>query len=180
MTPTEMALSTRWRAIVKDPRFAEFEGLAPTCRVVLVADLEAALAIIDKASDASYSQETWDVEEVGDALFSVLREAGEVRLENDRWVWARESALRERGQEGIELARELMNEKHEDETCYANRDGECYWSGCPQLRDNEPVRTGRHCPLDKPLPDPDWPEKIQTAKEARAAGIRIRRSGEKS
>ena len=39
------SLSARWRAIVNDPRFAEFEGLAPTCRVVLVADLEAALAI---------------------------------------------------------------------------------------------------------------------------------------
>lgn len=32
--------------------------------------------------------------------------------------------------------------------CHANRDGECSWDGCPQLRDNEPHRTGRHCPLD--------------------------------
>lgn len=32
--------------------------------------------------------------------------------------------------------------------CVAGRDGECSDPRCPQLRDNEPVRTGRHCPLD--------------------------------
>lgn len=33
--------------------------------------------------------------------------------------------------------------------CHAGRDGECHWRRCPQLRDNEPNATGRHCPLDK-------------------------------
>jgi len=33
--------------------------------------------------------------------------------------------------------------------CQAGADGECNWSHCPQLRDNEPRATGRHCPLDK-------------------------------
>lgn len=34
--------------------------------------------------------------------------------------------------------------------CHAARsDGECIWAKCPQLRDNEPATTGRHCPLDK-------------------------------
>lgn len=34
--------------------------------------------------------------------------------------------------------------------CYASRgDGECYWKNCPQLRDNEPAATGRHCPRDQ-------------------------------
>lgn len=33
-------------------------------------------------------------------------------------------------------------------SCRASLDGECGWSGCPQLRDGEPKATGRHCPLD--------------------------------
>jgi hypothetical protein len=33
-------------------------------------------------------------------------------------------------------------------TCHAARDGECFWHLCPQLRDNEPGKSGRHCPLD--------------------------------
>lgn len=32
--------------------------------------------------------------------------------------------------------------------CAAGRDGECGHAQCPQLRDNEPAATGRHCPLD--------------------------------
>lgn len=32
--------------------------------------------------------------------------------------------------------------------CAASRDGECAHRDCPQLRDNEPGKTGRHCPLD--------------------------------
>jgi hypothetical protein len=32
--------------------------------------------------------------------------------------------------------------------CYADRDGDCDHPLCPQLRDNEPHKSGRHCPLD--------------------------------
>ena len=32
--------------------------------------------------------------------------------------------------------------------CAAASDGECNHPECPQLRDNEPEATGRHCPLD--------------------------------
>lgn len=32
--------------------------------------------------------------------------------------------------------------------CAAHRDGECHHQDCPQLRDGEPVKSGRHCPLD--------------------------------
>lgn len=32
--------------------------------------------------------------------------------------------------------------------CHADRDGECRWIACPQILDNEPEATGRHCPLD--------------------------------
>jgi hypothetical protein len=33
------------------------------------------------------------------------------------------------------------------ESCHAGRDGDCIWASCPQLRDGEPLRYGRHCPL---------------------------------
>jgi hypothetical protein len=32
--------------------------------------------------------------------------------------------------------------------CASDRDGDCTHTQCPQLRDNEPKRSGRHCPLD--------------------------------
>lgn len=32
--------------------------------------------------------------------------------------------------------------------CQSNNDGDCDWNDCPQLRDGEPMKTGRHCPLD--------------------------------
>jgi hypothetical protein len=37
--------------------------------------------------------------------------------------------------------------------CAAGRDGECAHVRCPQLRDNEPGATGRHCPLDNNTED---------------------------
>lgn len=33
--------------------------------------------------------------------------------------------------------------------CRANEDGECSWTECPQLRDNEPTTSRRHCPRDR-------------------------------
>lgn len=41
--------------------------------------------------------------------------------------------------------------------CQADSDDECDYSECPQLRDNEPRATGRHCPLDK-CEDEDGPQ----------------------
>lgn len=32
--------------------------------------------------------------------------------------------------------------------CHAGRDGDCIWKECPQIKDNEPETTGRHCPRD--------------------------------
>lgn len=32
--------------------------------------------------------------------------------------------------------------------CAADRDGECVHAQCPQLRDGEPAKSRRHCPLD--------------------------------
>jgi hypothetical protein len=33
--------------------------------------------------------------------------------------------------------------------CRADRDGECFWHRCPQIRDDEPKKSGRHCPYDR-------------------------------
>ncbi len=33
-------------------------------------------------------------------------------------------------------------------SCHAAQDGECFWEGCPQIKDGEPKKSGRHCPLD--------------------------------
>ncbi len=32
--------------------------------------------------------------------------------------------------------------------CQAGRDGDCIWKECPQIRDGEPLQSGRYCPLD--------------------------------
>ncbi len=34
--------------------------------------------------------------------------------------------------------------------CHAAEDGDCIWKDCPQNRDGEPYKTGRHCPIDNP------------------------------
>lgn len=31
--------------------------------------------------------------------------------------------------------------------CHADTKGNCNWSECPQIKDNEPERSGRVCPL---------------------------------
>jgi hypothetical protein len=40
-------------------------------------------------------------------------------------------------------------------SCRGGKDGECIWEKCPQLRDGEPDRSGRHCPMDK-HEDQEW------------------------
>lgn len=53
-------------------------------------------------------------------------------------------------------ARSIVHmEKYEDrERCHAAMsDGECYAATCPQLRDGEPTKTGRHCPIDTWIDD---------------------------
>jgi len=41
------------------------------------------------------------------------------------------------------------------EHCAAGKDGECNHKQCPQLRDNEPENSGRHCPIDNREEDDD-------------------------
>jgi len=42
-----------------------------------------------------------------------------------------------------------MQQYYQPRDCRAHADGDCTWSDCPQLRDGEPRKSGRHCPLDK-------------------------------
>lgn len=39
------------------------------------------------------------------------------------------------------------NSATEQTRCHADIDGDCEWSGCPQLRDGEPDKSHRSCPL---------------------------------
>lgn len=39
--------------------------------------------------------------------------------------------------------------------CASGRDGECFHDRCPQIRDDEPSSTGRHCPIDD-WEDEEW------------------------
>lgn len=40
-----------------------------------------------------------------------------------------------------------------DGHCRSAKDGDCSWERCPQLHDNEPEVSGRHCPLDTSAED---------------------------
>lgn len=39
--------------------------------------------------------------------------------------------------------------------CHADHDSECTYEECPQLKDGEPEKSGRHCPFDLGEGD-DW------------------------
>lgn len=41
-------------------------------------------------------------------------------------------------------------------SCAAGSDGDCYHTECPQIRDGEPERSHRHCPLDTRGDDEAW------------------------
>ena len=49
--------------------------------------------------------------------------------------------------------------------CHAGMDGECAWGECPQIEDDEPRSSGRHCPLDRIAVEP-WGGKSTMTKEA--------------
>lgn len=49
--------------------------------------------------------------------------------------------------------------------CRADRDGECYHKNCPQIRDGEPEKSGRHCPLDTDFETGEYLDPIAAEKE---------------
>ena len=46
--------------------------------------------------------------------------------------------------------------EEEKEHCHAGRDGDCIDKRCPQLRDGEPEKSGRSCPLADWDDEEDW------------------------
>lgn len=56
------------------------------------------------------------------------------------------AGLTPEGREAFRLAIEPVSDHP---VCQAARDGDCIWTHCPQMRDGEPAKSGRHCPLDR-------------------------------
>lgn len=50
--------------------------------------------------------------------------------------------------EEMRLANAIQVQDLPLEHCVAGKDGECNHRQCPQIRDNEPEKSGRHCPID--------------------------------
>lgn len=72
--------------------------------------------------------------------------------EKDAEIIMWKNACRSRSKEADEKDKELARLRGllQRLRCQAARDGECMWEFCPQLRDGEPEKSGRHCPLDYP------------------------------
>lgn len=83
-------------------------------------------------------------------IYETLIWRGDIIPRSEQEVeWSEDGERFREAREG--RARTIANrERYEDrERCKAARsDGECEWSECPQLRDGEPAKTGRHCPID--------------------------------
>jgi hypothetical protein len=54
---------------------------------------------------------------------------------------------RELKQIWLHIMPELMQQQ-EPAYCKSGKDGDCIWKDCPQNNQDEPGKTGRHCPLD--------------------------------
>ena len=50
-------------------------------------------------------------------------------------------------EEGNRITFEYVEDTNDN--CHAGKDGDCTWKNCPQIKDGEPQKSGRHCPLDK-------------------------------
>ena len=48
----------------------------------------------------------------------------------------------------IEELKSQLETLQQKALCHAGKDGDCTWPECPQLKDNEPIVSGRHCQLD--------------------------------
>lgn len=77
-----------------------------------------------------------------DELLSACTKYPTLQSDSDYW----------KSKEGVKMTSGEFEVK--EVFCHANRDGECSHKDCPQLRDNEPYKSGRSCPLDDGR-DPD-------------------------
>lgn len=87
-----------------------------------------------------------------DALQAAREENDDLREIVRRFVNADWTAVRELI--GLrDVARAALPQAEGRGECHGHRDGDCIWEHCPQLRDGEPMKTGRHCPIDKDDPN---------------------------
>ncbi|MDY8137586.1 hypothetical protein [Aquimarina sp. 2201CG5-10] len=72
---------------------------------------------------------------------------------NDLLRYAAKKYVDDNPNDPVVMAVKEIGDKQKKLTqCMAGRDGECCHNKCPQILDNEPESTGRHCPL----PFIDW------------------------
>jgi|SRR6185436_15923450 len=57
-------------------------------------------------------------------------------------------AAKEREPRQEKPIKESASDRYTLSICHAAKDGDCNWLLCPQIRDGEPAKSGRHCPLD--------------------------------
>lgn len=68
---------------------------------------------------------------------SLAKQIEDAKAEYDRWTPEKRASVKLEGTSNLRLSR-----------CAASSDGDCSHPKCPQLRDGEPARSGRHCPAD--------------------------------
>ena len=66
-----------------------------------------------------------------------------------------DAAMRDAGIDAVEAQPDTQPLKKSKplRRCASGSDGDCFHVQCPQNRDGEPHKTGRHCPLDKETND---------------------------
>ena len=102
----------------------------------------------DSGDWVKYSDHETDVKRLTaeNAKLQVLYDA--LKLTNTPLRENLKTAYVRNGERRDEMA-ELRDSNHNDHgKCRANKEGDCVYSKCPQLRDGEPVRSNRHCPID--------------------------------
>lgn len=125
--------------------------LAGTGSLELLYDIRRALGWNDKTSlsilgdgvrRVRHALKTWDTPismDLETLALAIKARVGELERINE------ESKIR--------IGELLESAEQKTDDCHGARDGECSWELCPQNRDGEPAKTGRHCPLD--VPDDD-------------------------
>lgn len=95
----------------------------------------------------------------GEGLYTWFRQGGDTRYEAEivataieGWLWVQSLGDR-RMYHGLDSGRFDSSKPNQanapkTENCHAASDGDCFWKSCPQQRDGEPHKSGRHCPLD--------------------------------
>lgn len=100
---------------------------------------------------------------VGDRLVGILAVNVIASGDREKWLAHRQEALAEaliayapapaaeppRDKRQLAILSPYRQELADKGHCMADDDGDCTWAECPQLRDDEPRKSGRHCPRDE-------------------------------